>query len=1003
MGHKYSKFELAKLDDIDMRDIVPGCDHSKAEITMECPDCHGKKFTVVHKGKKNLCKCFNCGMGFGNPLKAYRHFNNLERDDQFLEAVERCAADNNIILMPEEQVRRETARTITQSMKSTFCRSQLEGSGLTTEDVMTTVIENNQETTLCPFRPGRLDESNRPDLKGTDMLIYYYDLEGRPMQYKVKGSSTLRPYIRVRYANPDLHLVDGKPIKYKTPAGAPCRCFITDTVRRLYQSRTQFDTLFLQEGEKKAEKACKHGMISIGLQGINNIGNKDEGLLQDIQDLVIRCGVKNVVLVMDSDWNDLHKNITVGDRADKRPRSFSQAVIKFKAYMLSLHNQEHDVNVWWGHVNINDHGDKGVDDLLCGALLGRESELMTDIDRTMHSHNGRGVWLDIHNISTMADARIEAFWSLNDAQTFFDMHRERLIDVPAFKIRNIRYKVENGSLVPLSRYSSDVEIYTIEKDSKDNDKVALNYVETFRFLAASGFFRLRSADRDATSGYEFIHIDDGIIDRAATYEVRDFIRQYIMTNCKSGLVHEYFTSKLDVLLPDKKLESLDILVDSFNDFERDVQHSYYNNGQVEITADAITPGKPINRVWRSRIIPRNFKRVPIIESISKVDDRFYIQYSEAASRCEFLQYLVNTSNTFYTSGAERELSDDEKIEWIQQIVNKITTLGFLIADYKYASERRAVVIEDHNMSEVGQSHGGAGKSILGNAVGHILDQFFIDGKAMKSDDEFLLSGVTRSTRNIFIDDVKTNFDFTRLYPMITGDMNINPKGQNRYSIPVDESPKILITTNHAINGASQSSSKRRIYYMEFSAWYNAEHTPVDDFHHMLFADWDDEQWCLFDNLMAECVMYYFKSFEQIWYREGCGAVPPPMRNIELRTLRQEMSEILYQWAEEYFDPTGTHLNDRIKRQDLINAFYEYAGGTSGHGVTRSNFKQKVQAYCKFKGYDFNTNKPNAQGAWYSDWKKTHSDETFIGIDDKSGGAEYFTVYSPDKEAELKPF
>ena len=129
-------------------------------------------------------------------------------------------------------------------------------------------------------------------------------------------------------------------------------------------------------------------------------------------------------------------------------------------------------------------------------------------------------------------------------------------------------------------------------------------------------------------------------------------------------------------------------------------------------------------------------------------------------------------------------------------------------------------------------------------------------------------------------------------------------------------------------------------------------------------------------------------------------MPPPMRNIELRTLRQSMSEVLLQWAEEYFDPTGSHLNQRIPRKDLWTAFIEAAGGMQGHGVTRTNFKMKIVAYCKYKGYDFNVNKPvdnkSDKQVFYTDWKPKHLEESFIGDEDKSGGIEYFTVYSHEK-------
>ena len=509
------------------------------------------------------------------------------------------------------------------------------------------------------------------------MLIYYYDLYGNPVQYIVKGSRTLRNYVRIRYANPDIHTgSDGEPMKYQSPAGSSSPVYVPEVMRRLFKNKTHVETLFLQEGEKKAEKACKHGMYSLGLQGISNIGNKENGLIQAIQDFAKRCTVHNIVLIMDSDWNDLSRNIRVGERADMRPNTFACAVTKFKQYVQTFHNLGMNVDVWWGHVNVNDNGDKGVDDLLVGSLKGQEDELMKDIDFAMHSHDGKGKWLDIHKITTLSDAKIRDFWSLNDWQNFFEIHKNRLADVPTFRLGSIRYKVEDDKLVRDGSYSSDGDIFSIEKDSKENDKVQLSYTETFRFLAASGFFRLANNDEGA-SGYDFIRIDDGIIDRSAPYEVRDFILTYIMTNCKNPLVHEYFNSKLDVLLPDKKLERLEMRRDNFNNFEPDVQRSYYNNGQVEITSRSITPEQPISNVWRSRIVPRNFKRIPIIQFIDTTGDYFAIRFTEEGLKCEFVQYIINTSNNYFSPDAHREVTLDEQYEWDQHIVNKVTAIGYL--------------------------------------------------------------------------------------------------------------------------------------------------------------------------------------------------------------------------------------------------------------------------------------------------------------------------------------
>lgn len=1005
---KYSQYEIEKLKkDADIRRIIPGASMSRLTQEVECPFCGKKKFYINRKKGAAGARCWVCENGFANAVEAYAYYNHLDIKKDYIRCLEGTAHECGVIITPEETARKESVRQARESVQSSFCARQLEGSGLSVDDVMANVVENNQEILLSPFQPGTFGQGFVPDRRGGDMLIFYYDVYGRPMQYTVKGSKTLRNYVRARYANPDLHVAqDGTKMKYQTPPGAPAQVYIPEKIRRLFKAKAQIEVLFLQEGEKKAEKACKHGMLSLGLQGIMNIGSKEQGLIQAIQDIVTVCQVRHIVLVMDSDWNELSRNITVGDRADKRPISFATAVIKFKQYIETFHNLQLNVDTWWGHVNANEHGDKGVDDLLVGSLLGRENELMEDIDRTMHTHDGRGKWLDIHKITTMSDMKIRDFWGLNDRHAFFEMHRERLSDIPTFKLGGIRYKVEDGNMVPVSRYSSDVDIYSIEKDSKDNDKVVLNYAETYRFLSASGFFRLRNSDDDA-SDYEFVHIDDGIVERCRPYELRDFIIQYITTNVKNALVHEYFMSKIDVLLPDKKLERLDMISVDFNHFEPDVQRTYYNNGQVEITSRAITPGQPVVNVWRSRVIPRNFRRVELIKGIVKVDGGYRWELTDDGRRCEFLQYLINASNNYFTHDAPRDVTEEEDVEWMQNIVNKITAIGFILTDWKYPSDRQAVVVQDHKMSEVGQAWGGAGKSVLGTAIGKVVAQFFINGQSFNPNDEFILSGVTKATRNIFIDDVKPNFDFKSIFNWITGPMPVNPKGKDRYTIRVEDSPKILLTTNHAIRNADEGSVKRRIAYMEFSSWYNQDHALIDDFHHMFFDDWDEFQWTLFDNLMAECVMYYLRSFEESWHREGRGVVPPPMRNIELRTLRQSMSEVLLQWAEEYFDPSGTHLNQRIPRKELWAAFLDAAGGMQGHSVTRTNFKMKIIAYCKYKGYDFNINVPSGGGTEksvvYSDWKPAHPDETFVGGDDKSGGVEYFTVYSAEKYKSEHPF
>ena len=97
---------------------------------------------------------------------------------------------------------------------------------------------------------------------------------------------------------------------------------------------------------------------------------------------------------------------------------------------------------------------------------------------------------------------------------------------------------------------------------------------------------------------------------------------------------------------------------------------------------------------------------------------------------------------------------------------------------------------------------------------------------------------------------------------------------------------------------------------------------------------------------------------------------------------------------------------------MFKNFLEYAGGPQGHGVTSSNFKNKIKDFCKYKGYDFNRDKPidkpNGGKIYYSDWKPQHEDESYLGGDDKSNSKEYFTIsiysYGPiPQNTEEDPF
>ena len=694
---KYNKFDIDRVKSAaDIRDFIPGLSGRGATQYCECPECHksgrNKGLCVTHKTNMDIAKCFSCGFTINGAIDAVQYYDKVE----FIDALQIVASRYNILLETEMEKRQRAIDRSREKVKQSFCLSQLEASGLTVKDVTAKVRldDKSGEIYLPAFQRGCMDKYFNINKNDDEMLIYYYDLWGNPVQYATRGAAgSLKPYVRIRWSNPSLHLdKDGREIKYQTPKGAPTKFYIPQYIRERFLSETHIETLIVQEGEKKAEKACKHGIASIGIQGIYNIGNAETGLIQDLQYLVQKCTIKNVVLLMDSDWDHLHREIQIGDHVDQRPNQFAKAVIKFKQYVQTMHNIGVSVDIFFGHINDTPSHDKGIDDLLCNTLKGREEVLRKEIDTVMHTHDGKGQFLDIHKITSKTDFQIKDFWLLNDRDGFFERHKEELLQIPNFRFAKINYRIEDGKLVQASRYSSERDFWVIGANDKGKKTVDFDYIEALQFISANGFYRIHTSDLEVDQ-YKFVRIDDGVVHLSGPTEIRDFVYYYALQTCKDRDVITMLASRLGSLLGPDKLERITKIDDNFDNFEPHIQRMYYRNGQIQITSRGIEFGDLLGQVWSDKVIRRKFKRVPVIDKIEYDPAAgFSVFPTEEGKACEFFRFICNTSNFWNIPG--HTPTDQEEREFQQHVVNKITSIGFLMCDYKYQTELKAVIAMD---------------------------------------------------------------------------------------------------------------------------------------------------------------------------------------------------------------------------------------------------------------------------------------------------------------------
>lgn len=287
-----------------------------------------------------------------------------------------------------------------------------------------------------------------------------------------------------------------------------------------------------------------------------------------------------------------------------------------------------------------------------------------------------------------------------------------------------------------------------------------------------------------------------------------------------------------------------------------------------------------------------------------------------------------------------------------------SVIGYLLHGFKTSANNRAMILNDETISE--NPNGGSGKGIILNSLSHMKKISVIDGKTFDFNKTFAFQTVNTDTQILAFDDVRKNFDFERLFSVITEGLTIEYKGQDAIKIPVKDSPKIIISTNYTVK-ADGGSFTRRIFEVEMSDYFNSENTPFDKFGNLLFDDWDAIEWQRFDKFMINCLQYYIAN----------GLVKSETKNLELRKFINETSQDFYEFA--LVDKSINH-NIRIVKNELYDRFImEYPDFKKWLKI--NTLTKWVQKYAKFHNLEIKNGSTNGQ-RWYEiiDEKKNNLDK-----------------------------
>ena len=261
-----------------------------------------------------------------------------------------------------------------------------------------------------------------------------------------------------------------------------------------------------------------------------------------------------------------------------------------------------------------------------------------------------------------------------------------------------------------------------------------------------------------------------------------------------------------------------------------------------------------------------------------------------------------------------------------------TVIGYLLHSYNSGGDNKAIILNDEAISD--DPNGRSGKGLFWNGLKHIKKVQSLNGKSFDFNAQFPYQSVKTDCQILVWDDVKKNFDFEKLFSVITEGIEITYKGENTIKLPIEESPKILITTNYTIKGKGGSHEARR-FEVELSNYFNDKYTPIQEFGHKLFDSWDEAEWARFDCYMIECLKKYLSK----------GLLPYKAISLPLKRLQVDLTKELYdcihnlpknEWIS--FDEFYSNYTSSVKK------FTEKTKTFVTQGI-----KNK---YCDFFGYDY---------------------------------------------------
>lgn len=516
----------------------------------------------------------------------------------------------------------------------------------------------------------------------------------------------------------------------------------------------------------------------------------------------------------------------------------------------------------------------------------------------------------------------------------------------------------------------------------------------YNFLRLNGFYTLHD---DNIKEARYIHVQGNIVREVKAKDLRRFISEWAEERCLPRPVRNLIHNS--PRLSDSALDNMREVTLDFTNYTPTTQLFFFPGKTIEATPTGLVEhagGDGLDRyVWQENVLDHRVTLMPPMFEVERSvtptgEARFGVKVKDAESSPLF-GYVINTSRVHWRKEleynfAERDASEaeayhrahkfcidgegltpDEQHEQEQNLVSKLFAIGYMLHHYKSPSRAWAPMAMDNKIGEDGECNGRSGKSFLFKALSLFMKTVKLSGRNAKlMDNPHVFDQVTQHTDFVLVDDCDRHLDTGAFYDLITSDMTVNPKNNQSYTIPFEQSPKFGFTTNYVPRDFSPST-EARLLYLVFSDYYHQRtegndylesRSIRDDFgRDLISSSYKEEDWNADINFFMQCCQFYLSMCQE-------SVKPmPPMGNILKRKFKADMGTNFEEWANVYFAEEGDNLDTFIVRREAYDAFIDEAK-VNKNFYTMNKFTKALRSFaalCPYV-YDYNpTDLLNSQG------------------------------------------